>query len=76
MTLFTMRQGDIEPNDGYLIRFKSNVQSLELAGGEHIFTSEKIEGGSFAEDNAKKAAMERFKAVLFMKRSDTGRYGT
>ena len=31
-----MRQGLIESNDNYMKRFNSNLQTLELAGGEHI----------------------------------------
>eukprot|EP00957_Ditylum_brightwellii_P091913 6998607-Ditylum_brightwellii.AAC.1 len=31
LTVFTMRQGDTELNDGFLKRFKANAQTLELA---------------------------------------------
>ena len=60
MTLFTMRQGDTESNDGFLRRFKSNVQSFELAGGEHLFHGEKLEG-TLTTDKEKKEASERLK---------------
>eukprot|EP00957_Ditylum_brightwellii_P034913 2645624-Ditylum_brightwellii.AAC.1 len=68
-----MQQGDTELNDRFLKLFKVNAQTLELAGGEHIFCSEQLEGSSVSSDNNKKA-IERFKAVLFMKQSDPGRY--
>ena len=74
LTLFTMRQGDTESNDSFLKRFKSNVQSFELAGGEHLFHGEKLEG-KLTDDKEKKEASERFKAVLFVKRADMNRYG-
>eukprot|EP00957_Ditylum_brightwellii_P170658 12990386-Ditylum_brightwellii.AAC.1 len=47
-----MRQGDPESNDGFLKRFKANTQTLELAGGEHIFCSSQLEGDSLG-DNKK-----------------------
>eukprot|EP00957_Ditylum_brightwellii_P061817 4691401-Ditylum_brightwellii.AAC.1 len=37
LKFFTMQQGDTESNDGFLKQFKVNAQTLELAGGEHIF---------------------------------------
>eukprot|EP00957_Ditylum_brightwellii_P192170 14628501-Ditylum_brightwellii.AAC.1 len=61
-----MQQGDTESNDGFLKQFKANAQTLELAGGGHIFCSEQLEGSSLSSNNKKKA-IERFKAVLFMK---------
>ena len=33
LNLLTMRQGEIETLDGYLQRFKSNIQTVELVGG-------------------------------------------
>eukprot|EP00957_Ditylum_brightwellii_P115436 8804478-Ditylum_brightwellii.AAC.1 len=54
--------------------FKANAQTLELAGGEHIFYGEQLEGSSLSNDDKKKA-IERFKAVLFLKRLDSTRYG-
>eukprot|EP00957_Ditylum_brightwellii_P164426 12518304-Ditylum_brightwellii.AAC.1 len=61
-----MRQGDTNSNDGFLKWFKVNAQTLELAGGEHIFCREQFEGSSLS-SNDKKKAIERFNAVLFMK---------
>jgi len=37
-----MRQGQIESDDDYLIRFKAKAKSLELFGGELIFFSFQI----------------------------------
>ena len=37
--LFRMRQGLTEPNDSYLERLKSNISTVELAHGKHIFCS-------------------------------------
>ena len=44
LTVFTMRQRDNESNDEYLNRFKSNLQTLELAGGGDVFYSKKLDG--------------------------------
>eukprot|EP00957_Ditylum_brightwellii_P004364 330947-Ditylum_brightwellii.AAC.1 len=61
LMFFTMRQGVMESNNGFLKLFKANAQTLELAGGEHIFCSSQLEGDSLS-DNKKRAAVEQFKA--------------
>ena len=36
-TFFSMRQGQFESNDSYLKRFNSNIKTVEMAQGKHIF---------------------------------------
>ena len=37
-----MKQGEIEENDIYLERFKSNIMTVELTGGKDFFYSKGI----------------------------------
>ena len=77
-TLFSMKQSEAEPNDRYLERFKSNVNTIELAHGEYIFCPT-----SFVKpvdpDNItaaeKKIECEKMKAALLLRNSDHKRYG-
>ena len=41
-TLYKMKQGEIEENDIYLERFKSNIMTVELTGGKDFFYSKGI----------------------------------
>ena len=36
-TLFSMKHGQFESNDSYLERFNSNLKTVKIAQGEHIF---------------------------------------
>ena len=39
MSFILMKQHDNKANDAYLTRFKSMVQTLKIAGGEHVLVS-------------------------------------
>ena len=41
-TLFNMRQQQNESNDHYLERFSSNVHTVDMAKGGHIFCSHEL----------------------------------
>ena len=76
MNFIVMRQYSDESNDAYLTRFKSIVETLKIAGGEHVLVSPKLMGktidmASPSEINAEK---EHFLAICFIVRSDEGRY--
>ena len=76
-TLYKMNQGEHEPNDRYLERFKTNVIATELTYGSHIFYSAEIAGKTRDEASAEeiRAEEEKSKAVLLLMNSDTnGRY--
>ena len=71
-----LKQQSYETNDAYLTRFKSMVETLKIAGGEHILVSKvmlkkELSAASKEEINAEK---ERFMAVCYMLKSDDGRY--
>ena len=73
-----LKQQQHEANDAYLTRFKSMIETLKIAGGEHVLVSpvllgQAIEYASKAELNEEK---EKFMAVCFMLRSDESRYKT
>ena len=72
--LFTMRQGDTEANDKFLNRFKSNVQTVELAGGQDFLVPMKWLD-LYSSQQEKNEEKEKFMAMLFLSRSDTKRYG-
>ena len=67
LTVFTMRQRDNESNDEYLNRFKSNLQTLELAGGGDFFYSKKldVEITPSTTDEHIQEAKDRFKSCTF-----------
>ena len=65
---FSLKQQQYESNDGYLTRFKSMVETLKIAGGDHILVSKtmmkkELSAATKAEVNAKK---ERFMAITFI----------
>ena len=71
-----MKQFQYESNDAYLTRFKSMVQTLKIAGCEHILVSTKIMGKEIkditnAEINDEK---EQFMAACYILRSDDNRF--
>ena len=77
-TLFAMKQGDTEPNDSFLERFKSNVNTVDLSHGKYVFcpiTLIKPADLACATEEEKKKECEKMKAVLMLKNSDYKRYG-
>ena len=71
-----LKQFQYESNDAYLTRFKSMVQTLKIAGGEHNLVSTKIMGkalkdATVAEVNEEK---EQFMAACYILRSDENRF--
>ena len=75
-TLFSMRQGQFESNDSYLERFNSNVKTLEMAQGKHVLCANELMDKESDLPTAQEIRNEeeKFKAILFLKRSDEGRY--
>ena len=74
MTLFTMRQGETESNDKFLTRFKSNVQTVELSGGNDFLIPLKWLDSHHSERD-KFEEKQKFLAMLFLSRSDQKRFG-
>lgn len=73
-----LKQQQHETNDTYLTRFMSMIETLKIAGGEHVLVSpilleKTIANASAAEIRAEK---EKFMAVCFLLRSDETRYKT
>ena len=75
-TLFSMRQGQFESNDSYLERFNSNIKTLEMAQGKHVLCATDLMDKNSDVPTAQEIRNEeeKFKAILFLKRSDEGRY--
>ena len=73
LQLLTMRQGENESNDKYLTRFKSNIQTTELAGGKD-FLSPTTWLGVYHSQQEKNDEREKFLAMMFLSRSDQRRY--
>ena len=76
ISFFTIRQGEIESNNSFLNRFKSNVQNLELVGGSnflYIIEHLELSDGEVVTDADRKKAREKFLAI-FLKISDLKRY--
>ena len=71
-----MKQYDIESNDAYLTRFKSTIQTLKIAGGDHILVSGTILGEDLnkATDTEINIERERFMGMCFILRSHVGTY--
>ena len=77
-TLYKMKQGQTESNEHYLERFKANVNTVELAKGDHIFCSDELllrAYGDKPSDTEIEAEKDRSKAVLLLKNSDDRRFG-
>ena len=76
MNFMLMKQFGDESNDAYLSRFKSMVETLKLAGGEHVLISPKLLGKDVhvATQDERKEEKEHFMAICFIVRSDEGRY--
>ena len=71
-----MKQYDHESNATYLTRFKSMVQTLKIAGGEHVLVSKVMLGKelSSATDDEINAEREKFLAMCFILRSNEVTY--
>ena len=71
-----MRQGQFEPNNSSLQRFNSNIKTVEMANGNHIFCATEIMEKEGADPTLQEVRIEEeiFKVILFLKRSDEGRY--
>ena len=75
--LVTMKQGDTESDVGYMKRFRVNIDTLVSAGGKHILCSPELaeaQDQNDIKDDERKKEESRFKAIIFLKRSDPGRY--
>ena len=73
---FLLKQQAHESNDAYLTRFKSMIETLKIAGGNHILVSEtlvkkEISNATLTEINVER---EKFMAVSFILCSDNFRY--
>ena len=76
-TLFNMRQQQNESNDHYLERFNSNVHTVDMAKGGHIFCSHELiecEDQDSITDHKKKVVEEKLKSIIFLRRSNDTRY--
>ena len=71
-----MKQYDSESNDAYLTRFKSTIQTLKIAGGDHILVSGTMLGKDLNEatDTELNIERERFMGMCFILRSHEGTY--
>ena len=72
----SIKQQSYETNDAYLTKFKSMVETLKIAGGDHILVSStmlkmKISDATKQQINAER---EMFMAVSFILRSDNNRF--
>ena len=74
-----MRQGENESDSAYMKRFQVNCDTLFSAGGKHILCSPELiqaaDPKNITEDEREKEE-SKFKAIVFLKRSDQSRYGT
>ena len=73
-----LKQQQHETNDTYLTRFKSMIETLKIAGGEHVLVSPILLEKTIANTSAAeiRAEKEKFMAVCFLLRSDETRYKT
>jgi len=74
-----MRQGENEHDSAYMRRLRVNIDTLLSAGGRHILCSpeliEAVDNKNIAEKEREKEE-SKFKAIVFLKRSDPVRYGS
>ena len=68
-----MKQWETEPNEKYLNRFKSNVQTVELSGGTEFLIPKKWLN-VYASTQDKEEEKEKFLAMMFLSRSDLKRF--
>ena len=73
-----MKQGNTEPNEKYLERFKANITTIELTKGDHIFYSPGLTGVERLDAKLSKIREEeeRNKAIFLLKNSDNNRFGS
>ena len=73
----TMKQGESESDSAYMKRFNVNCDTLVSAGGKHILCSPEL-ADAIDKKNMSEKEVEveesKFKAMVFLKRSDPGRY--
>ena len=73
-----MRQGETESDVNYMKRFRINLDILIAARGKHVlYSPELVEANDKTNiiEDEKKLEESRFKAIVFLKRSDPVRYG-
>ena len=77
--LYHLKQGETESNDKFLERFKSAVNTVELAQGESVFCVKALANISDISTGISKvettAESEKSKAILLLETSDQKRYG-
>ena len=74
----TMRQGENESDSAYMKRFRVNLDTLYSAGGKHILCSPELMEAVDKDnptDLERETEENKFKAIVFLKRSDPIRYG-
>ena len=71
-----LKQFSNETNEAYHTRFKSMVETLKIAGGEHILISPEMLGKKLGEATSDelREEKEKFMAICFIVRSDAERY--
>jgi hypothetical protein len=76
-TLMTMKQGPYESNNAYRTRLDSNALTVILAGGQGVLCSYKLLNVSYenATETEIDEEMERFKAMIMIRRADHARFG-
>ena len=76
LNFMLLRQFPDETNDAYLTRFKSMVETLKIAGGEHLLVSPTLMGKTIDAATADEIndEKEHFLAICFILRSDETRY--
>jgi len=79
LAFIIMRQGENEHDSAYMRRLRVNIDTLLSAGGRHILCSpeliEAVDNKNIAEKEREKEE-SKFKAIVFLKRSDPVRYGS
>ena len=71
-----LKQFGNETNEAYHSRFKSMLETLKIAGGEHILISPEMLGMKIdvASNTQLREEKEKFMAICFVLRSDPERY--
>ena len=71
-----MKQGSQESNGNYLAHFKTNVATIELTGGKHIFVSPTISGIPIEEMSSEEfdEEVDKSKAIIFLECTDNGSF--
>jgi len=76
MLFLNNKQQQKEENDTHLKCFKSNVETLKIAGGNHMLVSPEMTGKTLTVANTKEVTeeLEHFKAMCFILRADDSHY--